>query len=83
MSLKAGVWLVSALLVLAWAFASSASEAIDIGDGLLLRPDGTVIAAWELPGCEAAADAFDAPQATIGMPASSRDVWQMRFDRGW
>lgn len=80
MNVKACALLVGALLVLGWAFGSSASDYVDLGAGLLLRADGTVVAAWELPGCELAADE---PEAASGMPAMPRGVWQVRSDRGW
>jgi len=42
-----------------------------------------VIGAWELPGVDVIANAFDDPQPTVAMQVQQRGVWRTRFDRGW
>ena len=74
---------IAAIGFAAWVFAGSQGGYTDLGDGLVLRPDGTVIGAWELPGCELSDDAFDASDVVVPDASTSSAIWQARFDRGW
>lgn len=76
--------LVAALLLVAWSWARPGARFIDLGDGLLMRADGSVLAAWELPECAFAGDMFDVPEdAGSAMPPSPEQAWRVRLDRGW
>jgi hypothetical protein len=66
-----------------WFFGGSSNGYTDLGDGLVMRDDGTVIAAWDMPGCEAADDAFEAPDVVAPDAGKSRAIWRARYDRGW
>jgi hypothetical protein len=84
MGSKAIAFLAAGILALGWALASSSNgELLDLGGGLVQRGDGSVVGAWELPGCETSADAFDSPEMTVAMPVPADRVWRMRLDRGW
>jgi hypothetical protein len=74
---------IAAVLATTWAFAAGDDGLIDLGDGLVMRADGTVVGAWDLPGCELADDAFDAPDVVVPSADTSEAIWQVRFDRGW
>jgi hypothetical protein len=75
-------WLpIAALLLLAWGWARSGDgEFTDLGAGLLMREDGSVVAAWEVPECQLAANAFDAPERTMAMPVTD-GIWRVRLER--
>lgn len=76
--------LVAALLLVAWSWTRPGARLADLGDGLLMRTDGSVVAAWELPECAFGGDMFDVPEnAGAAMPASPQQVWRVRLDRGW
>ena len=76
--------LVAALLLVTWSWVRPDARFVDLGDGLLMRPDGSVLAAWELPECAFAGDMFDVPDDAGGaMPASPEQAWRVRLDRGW
>jgi hypothetical protein len=75
--------LVAALLLVAWAWERPGAQFVDLGDGLLMRADGSVLAVWELPECAFAGDMFEVAENAGAMLASSQQVWRMRFDRGW
>ena len=76
--------LVAALLLVAWSWARPGAGFVDLGDGLLMRADGSVLAAWELPECAFAGDMFEAPENAGGaVLASPEQAWQVRLDRGW
>ena len=77
------VFWIAIALVATWAAASSHDGLVDLGDGLVMRPDGTVIGAWELPGCELADDAFDASDVVVPDSSTSGAIWKARFERGW
>jgi hypothetical protein len=74
---------VAALLLLASTGTRSDAEFVDLGDGLVLRADGTVVGAWELANGDATPDAFHAPEAAQVMPQAAQGVWRVRFERGW
>lgn len=78
------VLLVAALLLVAWSWSQPGARWVDLGDGLLMRADGSVLAAWELPDCAVAADMFDASgDAAVSIAATPEQAWRARLDRGW
>jgi len=74
---------VAGVLLLAWTSGSPGTEFTELGGGLLMRPDGSVIGVWELPGVDLTTNAFDEPQPTVAMQVPQHGVWRTRFDRGW
>jgi hypothetical protein len=81
--MKPGVAFWIAVALATWAVARSGDGIVDLGGGLVMRDDGTVVAAWDLPGCESADDAFDAPEVVMPRSGNSSAIWRARFDRGW
>jgi|SwirhisoilCB2_FD_contig_71_2304172_length_560_multi_7_in_0_out_0_1 hypothetical protein len=81
------IWLMIGALVLivtlnecARTDAEVQSGVVDIGDGLVAKPDGTVVEAWSLPGAQAAPpwpdglqvwSAWSAPTGSMLMPIPS------------
>jgi hypothetical protein len=81
MNLRRATVALAALLLLAWASVRAGSgEFVDLGAGLLMRDDGSVVAAWEVPECQMASNAFDSPEPTTALPAS-HGIWQVRLER--
>lgn len=74
---------VAATFMAAWVFGGSDDGYTDLGDGLVMRGDGTVIAVWDLPGCESQDDAFEVADVVMPDEGGSRAIWRARFDRGW
>ncbi|HTH81224.1 MAG TPA: hypothetical protein VL593_19785 [Ramlibacter sp.] len=73
----------AAICIAATVFGNSNDGYTDLGGGLVMRDDGTVIAAWDMPGCEAADDAFEAADVVAPDAGESRAIWRARYDRGW
>jgi hypothetical protein len=74
---------VAATLMAAWVFGGSDDGYKDLGDGLVMRADGTVVGVWDLPGCESQDDAFEVADVVVPNATGSRAIWRTRFDRGF
>jgi hypothetical protein len=83
MTPQAKAFFVAALAALALSWAQTGAEFVDLGGGLLMRADGSVVAAWDLPDAQSTGDLLDASDAVVAMRAPRDAMWQVRLERGW
>ena len=83
MNLMATALLAAGVLILVSAFAPGESELTELGGGLVMRSDGSVVGVWELPGWSADADILSTPETAIAARSPSHEIWRTRLARGW
>jgi hypothetical protein len=77
---KAALFVAIAAWFAACAIAAPDAQWVEIGGGLLVQRDGSVIAVWNLPDAAAMADPLMAPDAIGRIAPWSPTAWRLARD---